>query len=189
MPFQESLTILAQVGQALQYAHQQKIIHRDIKPENILFNDNDEVLLADFGLATVVDSSSLKHTGSTGTITYMAPEQFQDTICKESDQYALACIAYELFTGHQPFEATNIASFIAKCLLEKPEPLRKYNPQISLNTEQVILKALSKERTQRYENIIAFIEALKKSTSFLSEEERMQWIEALIGKVSAKSYQ
>src|SRR5436305_1750203 len=103
LPLHEILTILTQIGQALSYAHQQHIIHRDIKPENILFNAKNEALLADFGLATSLSTTSVKYVDNAGTPRYMAPEQFQGHISKESDQYSLACIAYELVTGHQTF--------------------------------------------------------------------------------------
>jgi serine/threonine protein kinase len=89
----EGVRILAQVGEALQHAHQQGIVHRDLKPENILFNGDGEALLGDFGIATVLETASIKHVDASGTPPYMAPEQFQNTISKESDQYALGCIA------------------------------------------------------------------------------------------------
>src|SRR5438270_247876 len=87
LPMQETLVILTQVGQALYYAHQQHIIHRDIKPENILFNAKGEALLADFGVATMIETASIKFATVIGTPSYMAPEQFQNSISKESDQY------------------------------------------------------------------------------------------------------
>ena len=89
LPITEAITILSQVGQALQYAHDQDIIHRDLKPENILFNEKGEALVADFGIATTLNSSSIKQTNALGTYQYMAPEEFDDLICKESDQFAL----------------------------------------------------------------------------------------------------
>jgi serine/threonine protein kinase len=110
----EAITIISQIGQALQYAHDQNVVHRDLKPENILFYVKDAALVADFGIATVLNTSSIKHTNAVGTYQYMAPEEYQDLVCKESDQYALGCIAYELFTGHLPFEASHTASIIAK---------------------------------------------------------------------------
>lgn len=111
LPIAEAITILSQVGKALQYAHEKNIIHRDLKPENILFNDRGDALVADFGIATMLSTSSVKHTNAIGTFQYMAPEEDDNLICKESDQYALGCIAYELFTGHMPFEASNLAAF------------------------------------------------------------------------------
>ncbi len=160
LPTEEAISILSQIGQALQYAHQQNIIHRDLKPENILFNAEGKVILADFGLATVLNNAATKQTGTTGTLAYMAPEQFRGLIAKESDQYALGCIAYELFTGYMPFNATDTASIITSCLLEEPIPPRKRNPQLSEVIEQAILKALEKERADRHKDVFAFITSL-----------------------------
>ncbi len=103
MPTEEAVIILSQVGQALQYAHQQNIIHRDLKPENILFNTRGEAVLADFGIAAVLASARTRQVGFGGTPAYMAPEQFEGIISTKSDEYALGCIAYELLTGRKPF--------------------------------------------------------------------------------------
>jgi serine/threonine protein kinase len=89
LPLEKSIAILTQVGQALTHAHQYNIVHRDLKPENILFNEYGEALIADFGLATVLGSTSVKETNTAGTMAYMAPEQFHDMVSKESDQYAV----------------------------------------------------------------------------------------------------
>src|SRR5947209_7984734 len=115
LPNEEALRVLLQIAQALTHAHQQNIIHRDLKPENILFNEQGEVLLSDFGIASVVETS-MKQTGILGTPTYMAPEQFQGIVSKEVDQYALGCIAYELYTGRKVFEAPD---FIAMAFLHR----------------------------------------------------------------------
>src|SRR6266446_7022915 len=165
LPMDESITILAQIGQAIQHAHQQNIIHRDLKPENILFNDKGDALLADFGIATILTTASIKQTSTTGTMAYMAPEQFHEMVSKESDQYALGCIAYELFTGHMPFIASNVASLITKCLMEQPIAPRQYNPGLPVHIEAAILKAMAKERTERYANVSAFIAALRRPKS------------------------
>lgn len=94
----EILTMLSQIGKALSYAHAHNIIHRDLKPDNILFNEKGEALLADFGIAVVLDADRTKQVGGAGTPPYMAPEQFGGLINPQSDQYALGVIAYELVT-------------------------------------------------------------------------------------------
>src|SRR5438128_3235665 len=91
LPIETSISILSQIGKALQHAHQQNIVHRDLKPENILFNDAGEALIADFGLATILGTASVKQSAISGTMAYMAPEQFHEMVSKESDQYALGC--------------------------------------------------------------------------------------------------
>ena len=161
LPLDKTITILTQVGQALHYAHQQNIIHRDLKPENILFNARGEVLLADFGIATMLSTASVKHlTTIGGTPPYMAPEQFQGIISKEGDQYALGCIAYELITGHQPFTAPDFLSMGFKHLTEQPIAPTCFQPHLPPTIEAAILKAMAKQRADRHANILAFLAAL-----------------------------
>lgn len=164
LPTAEALRILSQVGEALQYAHQQNIIHRDMKPENILFNTQDVVLLADFGIATALTTASVKVGQVAGTPLYMAPEQFRGMASRESDQYALACIAYELLTGSTPFVSADFMAMAYQHVHEQPRPPRQLNPALPTYMEQAIMKALSKERHDRYPNVTAFIAALKAPT-------------------------
>jgi serine/threonine protein kinase len=95
-----------------------------------------------------------------GTPPYMAPEQFKGYISKESDQYALGCLAYELFTGKPPFSAPDFVSMGYKHATERPVALTYLNPSLPLSLEQIVLKALAKQRSERYPDIIAFITAL-----------------------------
>src|SRR6266699_710660 len=136
LPVDEAVRILTQVGDALYYAHQQNIIHRDLKPENILFNAKGEALLADFGIATVLSTMTINYNVTViGTPAYMAPEQFRGAVCKESDQYALGCIAYELYTGHKPFIASDLATFMYQHLMENPIAPTKLNLALPAHIE------------------------------------------------------
>ena len=164
LPNEEALRVLLQIGQALTQAHQQNIIHRDLKPENILFNEQGEALLSDFGIATVVETS-MKQTGIIGTPTYMAPEQFQGIVSKEVDQYALGCIAYELYTGRKVFEAPDFMAMAFLHRTEVPTPPSRYNAQLPPHIEQAILRALAKNRTDRHPDILAFLNALSSTSS------------------------
>jgi serine/threonine protein kinase len=166
LPLSEALTILSQVGQALQYAHQKTIIHRDLKPENILLNAKGEALLADFGIATVLATGSVRYVEATGTPAYMAPEQFRGKVSKESDQYALGCIAYELFTGSRPFNAPDFVAMAFQHATEPPIPPRQLNPQLPFSIEQAILKAMAKERKDRYPDVAAFIAAIQPPSTY-----------------------
>ncbi len=168
LPLEESLRILVQIGQALHYAHQRQIIHRDLKPENILFNTQGDALLTDFGISTMLATASIKNVDNDGTPAYMAPEQFRGTISKESDQYALGCIAYELFTGHAPFTAPDFFSLGFKHLMEPPLPPTVYTPNLPEHLSHAVLTALTKDRTNRYPDVLTFINALQRSP--LSEE-------------------
>lgn len=166
LPFTDALTILRQVGQALTYAHHQQIIHRDLKPENILFNAQNQVLLADFGLAMVLATASINYVSNAGTPRYMAPEQFKGAVSKESDQYALGCIAYELFTGKKPFDAADPVVLMYQHVMNLPPPPRSLNPDLPANIEHAVLKALAKERRERHASIDAFIGALQSLPTF-----------------------
>src|SRR5260370_32476628 len=96
-----------QVASALQYAHDEKLIHRDIKPENMLLGANDEVLLADFGIAVVAHSSRTQSMqGVAGTVAYMAPEQLRGMPLKARDQYALAAVIYQWLSGKSLFQGS-----------------------------------------------------------------------------------
>ncbi len=166
LPVEYTIAILKQIGQALYYAHERNIIHRDLKPENILFNEQGEALLADFGIATMLATASVKHlTTIGGTPPYMAPEQFQGIISKEGDQYALGCIAYELMTGRLPFTAPDFLSMGFKHLTESPTAPSQFNSQLPTAVEAVILKAMAKQRVERHTDIPAFLVALQ--TSFV----------------------
>ncbi len=160
LPVEEALTILSQIGQALHYAHQQNIVHRDLKPENILFKAKGDVLLADFGIAKILTTVGIRQGTVAGTPAYMAPEQWQGLASRESDQYALGCIAYELFTGRRPFVAANHIAMMWKQVQEHPVPPRQYNPDLPMHIEQAILKALAKKPEDRFPSVLAFTEAL-----------------------------
>jgi serine/threonine protein kinase len=160
LPLQEALKIIEQVGKGLQSAHDKRIVHRDLKPENILFNAEGEALLADFGIAIVLKTASVKRTHIVGTPAYMAPEQFRGEVCKESDQYALACIAYELLTSHKLFEVQDIHAWSHHHLHESPISPCQHNPQIPASVEDALLKALEKDRSKRYRSVSEFVTAL-----------------------------
>ncbi len=164
LPTEDVVSILSQIGQALHFAHQQHIIHRDLKPENILFNQEDQALLADFGIATILTSASLQSAKLIGTPSYMAPEQFAGNVCKESDQYSLGCIGYELVTGCLPFSADNVFATGFKHLNETPPAPTQLNPSLPAYLEHAILTAMAKERSNRYPNLPDFISALHGAT-------------------------
>ncbi|SRR6266567_2447403 len=168
LPIEETLTILKQVGQALHYAHQQSIVHRDLKPGNILFNGKGEALLADFGIAIVLEKT--KRIDVIGTPSYMAPEQFHGEVSQKSDQYALGCIAYELLTGQKAFTAPHGLAVGFKHLNEYPIAPTLINPAIPAHVEQAVFKALVKQRSDRHTDVSTFINALQKTSKQWSEE-------------------
>ena len=165
LPIQQSLAILRMVGQVLQYTHQMNILHGNLKPENILYSDTGDMLLADFSVVTLQDSFNTEHDHNSSSFPYMAPEQFSGRMNKDSDQYALGCIAYELLTGQVPFIATDYAEFKEKHTAEQVIAPTQHNLLLPASCEEVILKALRKKSDDRYPAMKDFVTALNSSTS------------------------
>jgi WD40 repeat protein len=155
------LPYVCQIAEALQYVHERKLIHRDIKPENMLLGAENEVLLSDFGVAIIAQTSRQQNDQNIGgTVAYMAPEQIQSKPTPASDQYALGVVVYEWLTGERPFEGsfTEIAS---KHILVTPRPLRGLAPTLAPAIEEVVLRALAKDPQDRFPTIQAFAQALE----------------------------
>ncbi len=163
VPLPTAVTLIHQIAEALQYAHGQPLIHRDVKPENLLLGRNNEVLLSDFGIALVLQSSRLYSTQNiAGTISYMAPEQIQAHPCPASDQYALGVVIYEWLCGTRPFEGS-YTEIAVKQTVTPPPPLRSFVPDIPQAVEQVVMTALQKDPTRRFPTILAFAQALEQA--------------------------
>lgn len=163
-----------QVASALQYAHGQKLIHRDIKPENMLIGDNGEVLLSDFGIATIARSSRSQSVENViGTLAYMAPEQLRGKPRPASDQYALAVVAYEWLCGSRPFSGATYIELANKQLTVPPRPLREKVSGLPEGVEAVIMRALAKDYHQRFESVQAFAEALERACSTALSREQV----------------
>src|SRR5947209_6591347 len=153
---------IKQVAAALQYAHDQRVIHRDIKPENMLLGRNNEVLLSDFGIAVVAQSSRYHQVGQEigGTIAYMAPEQLQGRAVPASDQYALGVATYEWLSGDRPFQGS-FPEIASQHMLTSPVPLRSKIPGIPKDIDEVVMRALAKDPQQRFMRVEAYANALE----------------------------
>jgi serine/threonine protein kinase len=163
LPLPEIAAYTTQIAEALNYAHEQNIVHRDVKPENILVGDNDELLLADFGIAKLLGTSGSYLTGrAAGTLAYMAPEQFMGHGSPASDQYAVGVMVYEWLTGRFPFVGT-AAEVMGQHLKNPPLPISQFNPQVSPDVEWAVQIALKKEPEQRFRNLLAFAQALRQA--------------------------
>lgn len=182
-------SILTQVGDALEYVHQNEVIHRDVKPENIMLGrDNDRVVLIDFGIAKVIDSVVALTTvggASAGTLAYMSPEQLRGPEVKAgSDVYSMAVVAYEMITGRRPFAPQSHADMLAlqhRGVRAKPTILR---PGLSRKAEGIILRALSFDLKYRYQSAKRFgdeLAAALKESSGIDERTYKKWIFIVAG--------
>ena len=161
LPLATVVALTRQIAEALQYAHEQRLIHRDIKPENLLLGRNSEVLLSDFGIALVLQSSRIYSAQNiAGTIAYMAPEQIQAHPSPASDQYALGIVVYEWLCGSPPFQGS-YTEIAVKQTMTPPQPLRSLVPDVSYEVEQVVMTALQKDPTRRFPTVLAFAHALE----------------------------
>src|SRR6266567_3984742 len=157
------VTYVRQIAPALQYAHEHKLIHRDIKPENLLVGRANEVLLSDFGIALVGQSSRYQSTRDmAGTIAYMAPEQIEAHPRPASDQYALGIVVYEWLSGDRPFQGS-FTEIAIKHSMVPPPTLREKVPDLPDAVEQVVMTALAKDPKERFASVQAFANALEQA--------------------------
>jgi serine/threonine protein kinase len=169
----EAIRLSTEVLNALQYAHERGLIHRDIKPGNMLFKADGKLMLCDFGLVKVFsaegenkspfDTASETGPAITGTPEYMPPEQIHGQPSPASDIYAVGIVLYEMLTGVRPFTSNSVMSVLMKQLNEQPRPLREINPRISPQLESVVVQALDKDPSRRYQRPIDFLQALRRT--------------------------
>jgi eukaryotic-like serine/threonine-protein kinase len=153
-----------QIADALQYAHDEKLIHRDVKPENMLLGRRNEILMSDFGIALIAQSSRYQSTQEViGTVAYMSPEQIQGKPRPASDQYSLGVVVYEWLCGDRPFHG----SFTELCtqhIFAEPPPLREKFKQVPPDVEEILRIALAKDPKQRFSNIKEFARAFEQAS-------------------------
>ena len=169
LPLARITSYVNQVAEALQYAHEQHLMHRDVKPENLLLGARGEVLLADFGLATLAPQSSSRSTQAMepprqGTTAYLAPEQLQGKPRPASDQYALGVVVYEWLCGRRPFDGS-LLKIALQQLSTPPASLREQVPELPPAVEEVVLRALAKDPRQRFACVQDFATALQQAAS------------------------
>ncbi len=163
-PLPTIVSYVKQVADALQYAHNERLIHRDVKPENMLVGPHDEVLLSDFGIALLAQSShSQSIQGVSGTALYMAPEQILGKPRPASDQYALGIVVYEWLCGQCPFRGST-PEIYGQHLHALPPPLRAQALAILPELEEVLMTALAKQPQQRFASVQAFATALEQAS-------------------------
>ncbi len=145
------LTILIQICQGLAYAHRNGVIHRDVKPANIMVLPDGTPKLVDFGIARMGEASSATQSLLLGTAPYMAPEQVDGRLVDERvDVFAVGVIGYRMFAGHFPFEGPNVSSILHNILHNPPPPLSTYLADYPPDLERILLRALAKDRGDRF---------------------------------------
>ena len=173
----ERLTLVTQICDAVEHAHQKGVIHRDLKPANILVDASGQPKVLDFGLARAIDVDvrSTMHTGAgemVGTVAYMSPEQISgetDQLDTRSDVYALGVLAYELLADRSPYDLhrkplTEMARIIRE---EEPARLSSVSRRLPADVETIVAKALEKDKARRYGSAAEMAEDIRR---FLRDE-------------------
>jgi serine/threonine-protein kinase len=158
-----ALKYLRGIASGLDYAHEHGIVHRDVKPANVLLEKDNTPVLADFGLAKLLQGSSLKSmTGvTTGTPAYMAPEQVAGSkVGPAADRYSLATIAYEMLTGVIPFDGEGLLELLYAQVHREPLPPSARNSSLTPKVDAVIMRGLAKDPAARWETCTEFVDAL-----------------------------
>jgi serine/threonine-protein kinase len=168
------LDLVRQAGSALGAAHASGIVHRDLKPENLFLVPSPEaaggerVKILDFGIAKIKRSGSTGGTMRTqtglimGSPAYMSPEQCKDSadVDLRSDIYSFGVIVYEALAGRTPFVASTGTEMLVMHLTETPPPLRQWAADVPAEIEAAVMRALSKQRSDRFESVASFVDAL-----------------------------
>ena len=150
-------------------AHEKGIVHRDVKSDNIMLSPRDQVKIMDFGLAKLKGATRGTGTRSTaGTAAYMSPEQAQgEKVDQRSDIFSMGVVLYELLTGRLPFEGEHQAAIIYSILSEEPQPVARFNNQVSAKLDDIVFKALAKNREERYQHIDDLLADLRREKKSL----------------------
>ncbi len=157
------LNYAIQIAEGLNAAHKKGIIHRDIKSSNIMLSDDGRIRVMDFGLAHIHGDPMVTKKGSTpGTTAYMSPEQLRgEEVDFRSDIWSLGIVFFEMLTGQPPFQGNFDQAIIYSVLHEKPKSLKKINPEIPDELEQIVLSCLEKDRKKRIQSAEELLSKLK----------------------------
>ena len=165
LPWKWSTNIAKQIASALETAHKNNIVHRDIKPHNIIITEDGIAKVTDFGIAKAVSNSTITAFGSTiGSVHYFSPEHAKGGVTdRKSDLYSLGVVMYEMLTGRVPFDADTPVSVALKHMQEEPKAPIELNPEIPSAINDIILKAMRKDTTLRYQSATEMLRDLDKA--------------------------
>ncbi len=164
----EAIYYVTQILRALQHAHDKGIVHRDIKPQNIMLISDGTIKVTDFGIARFSRSETRTMTdGAIGSVHYISPEQAKGSLTDaRTDLYSVGVMLYEMLTGTLPFQSDNAVSVALMQLQNDPVKPREINPDIPVGLEQIIIRAMQKNQSDRYQSaseILRDIEEYKKN--------------------------
>ncbi|MBL1142893.1 MAG: protein kinase [Proteobacteria bacterium] len=175
LPLELVVEIIFKCAKALDYAHRNGVIHRDIKPTNILITPDQDVKIADFSIAHLInsDTTSTMPMGFVGSPRYMSPEQVQeDQITNQTDLFSLGIVMYELLTGKHPFAADSFSRLIHMIINENHSPLSTYRTEMPEILEKIIHHALQKNPEKRYKMGLNFAADLSLAFDYLEEPQQ-----------------
>jgi len=161
--------VIAQVADALDYAHSHRVIHRDVKPANILITADNRVKITDFGIARL-DTSNLTQEGQLlGTPNYMAPEQIQGKeVDYRADLFALGVVLYEMLTRHKPFQGENLTVVSHRIVYDHFTPPREYMREMPPGIEPILDRALEKDPARRFQRAKEMVDELRRTSGALA---------------------
>lgn len=176
LPAAESVRILREVAWALAYAHAHGVVHRDVKPENILLDRaSGRAIVTDFGIAQLAEASRLTQDGHVlGTVHYMSPEQARgDALDGRSDIYSLGVVAYQMLSGHLPFEGMPAAAVVVAHATRDPIPLRELAPDLPASLDMIVGRCLAKNPEARPATGEALAELLGQALATTPEQDTL----------------
>ena len=164
LPIDEAVRHAVAIAETLQYCHEQGVVHRDLKPENIYVTPDGHTVIGDFGIALLQGARRLtfrRLTNAVGTPDYMAPEQVSgERGDARTDVYAVGVLLYEMLTGKVPFRGDNALAVMGQRLTTDPPSVRVLRPEVSLELDATVRRALARDREARYASMAALREDL-----------------------------